>query len=154
MSWIIFFFHPLSKQRDGQPSLPSLSGSPAADVSSRMRVNCDSWPRNYFESLTIPKNQPLTHINLGWGLWAGRACKVRSFKLKRSNIPICLKIFYSISQPNVNGFKLSIHQIKKLSKQVKIWCCMLKCVHVWQHSILGNVRHLVRGSDRYVRHKF
>ena len=44
MSWIIFDFWPLSKQWGGQPGLPSLPGSPAAAVSSRMRVNCDSSP--------------------------------------------------------------------------------------------------------------
>ena len=40
-----FLFFIPSKQWDGQPSLASLPGSAAAAVSSRVRVNCDSWPR-------------------------------------------------------------------------------------------------------------
>ena len=52
MSWIIFYFQPLSKQWGGQPGMPSRLGSPAAAVSSKMRVNCDSSPW-----ITTPSNQ-------------------------------------------------------------------------------------------------
>ena len=53
MIWIIFRFHPLSKQWGAQPSLPPLPGSPGAVVRSRVNVSCDSSP-----IMTIPITFP------------------------------------------------------------------------------------------------
>ena len=55
--------------------------------------------------------------------------------------------FSLISRPNVDEFKLSIHNLKAISKPVKIRYCKLKFMHVWLHGSLGKVGHMVHGCD-------
>ena len=94
----------------------------------------------YCESLMNPQNWPLKHINL----WSQEPSKAKSHRHKSLQNPKILKMFCSISQPNVNGFKLSIHQFKGLVMPVKIRYCRLKSVHVWQYGGHGIVGHMVQ----------
>ena len=49
----------------------------------------------------------------------------------------------SISRPNVNGFKLSIHNLKALTNPFKISYYKLEFLHDWHSDSLGNVSHMV-----------
>ena len=55
----------------------------------------------------------------------------------------CAKFLVSISWPNFNGFKLSIHNLKALTMPVKMQYCKLKYMQVWQQDGLINVGLMV-----------
>ena len=95
----------------------------------------------HFGVLNTPQNRPLIHLNRGWGLWPRDSSKVP--KSQRSEKASSLKMFFSISRPNVNGLKFSIHQFKGLPMSVKIRYCRLKSMPIWQQDGLLKVGHMV-----------
>ena len=58
--------------------------------------------------------------------------------MRKQQNPKSLKMFCSLCQPNVNGFKISIHQFKRVVILVEIRYCRPKSIHVWQQGGLGN----------------
>ena len=79
------------------------------------------------------------HINLEWGLWSQEP----SHQNKSLQNPKSLKMLCSIYHPNVQGFKLSIHQFKGLVMLVEIKYCRLKSMHIWQQGGHGNIGYMV-----------
>ena len=98
------------------------------------------------KDLNIPHNRPLIHISLGWGLWSVQSFKVKSHKMRNLKMEVGRKSLFSISRPNVDGFRISKHLLKGLLMPVKIRYCKPKSMHFWQQGGLGNVDRLVRDT--------